>query len=57
MKTSVETVGSVSNDAWLGRALMGAALACLIATGGLLWWHQGAAVFDEMILSALAWCF
>jgi hypothetical protein len=28
-----------------------------IAAGGLLWWRNGASVFTDMALAALAWCF
>jgi hypothetical protein len=32
-------------------------LAMLLAAGGLLWWRHGDAVFTEIALSGLAWCF
>ena len=40
-------------------ALIIAALAalCLVGTGLLLWSRQGAAVFSDTVLAALAWCF
>ena len=28
-----------------------------IAAGGLMWWRNGASVFTDMALAALAWCF
>lgn len=28
-----------------------------IAAGGVLWWRNGASVFTDMALAALAWCF
>ena len=34
----------------------GAAL-CLVASGGLLWWRYGGAVFNDMVVATLAWCF
>ena len=43
-----------------GRAparILVAALACLVAAGGLLWWQRGAAVFGDLIVAGLAWCF
>ena len=46
-----------SSDAWLGRLLIGGAVACLVGVGGLLWWRHGGAVFDDMVSAALAWCF
>ena len=44
-------------DARIGRVLIGAAVGCLVAVGGVLWWRQGGAVFNDMILAGLAWCF
>jgi hypothetical protein len=38
-------------------ALGGAALAMLLGAGGLLWWRHGDAVFSEIALAGLAWCF
>lgn len=40
-----------------GRALIGASIACLVGAGIMLWQRQGEAVFGEMVLAALAWCF
>jgi hypothetical protein len=34
----------------------GAGLLFIVA-GGLLWWRNGASVFTDMALAALAWCF
>jgi hypothetical protein len=34
----------------------GAAL-CLVASGGLLWWRYGGEVFNDLVLTTLAWCF
>ena len=37
--------------------LVGGAAICLVGAGLLLWWHRGAAVFSDLVLAALAWCF
>jgi hypothetical protein len=42
---------------WSGTALWAGAAACLVAAGLLLWAVRGGAVFSDMVLSALAWCF
>ncbi len=34
-----------------------AAALCLVGAGLLLWGRQGAAVFGDTVLAALAWCF
>jgi hypothetical protein len=39
------------------RVLIVAALGCIVAAGLLLWSRQGDAVFSDMVLTALAWCF
>jgi hypothetical protein len=41
----------------LALALGGASLAMLLGAGGLLWWRHGDAVFSEIALAGLAWCF
>ncbi len=43
--------------AMMARALAAAATGCLVAAGILLWSHRGDAVFSDMVLAALAWCF
>jgi len=49
------------SDAASGRifalALGGAAVVMLLGAGGLLWWRHGDAVFTEIALAGLAWCF
>ncbi len=40
-----------------GLALIAAAVLCLVVSGGLLWWHYGGAIFNDMVLATLAWCF
>jgi hypothetical protein len=40
-----------------GALLLGLGGLALVATGALLWWKNGAAVFTDTVLAALAWCF
>lgn len=40
-----------------GLALVAAAFLCLVAAGSLLWWHYGGAIFSDMVVATLAWCF
>jgi hypothetical protein len=40
-----------------GTALWAGAAACLVAAGLVLWAVRGGAIFSEMVLSAVAWCF
>ena len=39
------------------RALAAATAACLVVGGLLLWASRGDAVFSDMVLAAIAWCF
>jgi hypothetical protein len=39
------------------RVLVAGAAICLVGAGLLLWWHRGAAVFSDVVLAAIAWCF
>jgi hypothetical protein len=39
------------------RLLVAGAVGCAVAAGLLLWSRQGDAVFSDMVLAALAWCF
>jgi hypothetical protein len=39
------------------RVLLAAALGCAVAAGLLLWSRQGDAVFSDLVLTALSWCF
>ncbi|WP_153245859.1 hypothetical protein [Microvirga brassicacearum] len=57
MSTHTESHHRTTSEAWLVRLLIGGAVACLIGAGGILWWRQGGAVFNDMVLAALAWCF
>ena len=38
-------------------ALVGGGIACLVGAGLLLWTYRGDAVFSDLVLTALAWCF
>ncbi|HEX2552989.1 MAG TPA: hypothetical protein VHL98_04765 [Microvirga sp.] len=40
-----------------GMVLVLFAVGCLVASGLLLWARRGDAVFSDLVLSALAWCF
>jgi hypothetical protein len=40
-----------------GALLFGIGGLALVATGALLWWRNGAAIFTDTVLAALAWCF
>jgi hypothetical protein len=40
-----------------GRGLLAGAMLLLAAGGLLLWWSRGAAVFGDIVLAAVAWCF
>jgi hypothetical protein len=54
---SVESEHSSKQDRRLGAALVAAAVLCLIASGGLMWWRYGGVVFNDLVLATLAWCF
>jgi hypothetical protein len=41
----------------LRSCLLVASVACLVGAGLLLWSQQGDAVFNDVVLAALAWCF
>jgi hypothetical protein len=36
--------------------LLVAAVLCLVASGGLMWWRYGGAVFNDLVQTTLAWC-
>jgi hypothetical protein len=40
-----------------GRLLLASGLALVVAAGLLLWWRFGAAIFNDTVSAALAWCF
>ena len=41
----------------LARLLLALAGLFFLGAGTLLWWRNGAAVFSDYVLGALAWCF
>lgn len=41
----------------LALGLLGGAAAALVAAGLLMWATFGAAVFSDVVLAAIAWCF
>jgi hypothetical protein len=41
----------------LRTAVVVAGIACLVGAGLLLWSRTGDAVFSDLVLAALAWCF
>jgi hypothetical protein len=57
MSTNSEASTPDRQERLIGRILIVGATLCLIGVGGLLWWRQGAAVFSDVVSSALAWCF
>lgn len=54
---SIGTEQPTTSERRTGLALVAAAILCLTASGGLLWWHYGGVIFNDMVSAALAWCF
>ncbi len=54
---SLSTEHSTAHERRVGVALVAGAVLCLVTAGGLLWWHYGGVVFNDMVVAALAWCF
>jgi hypothetical protein len=54
---SIATEQTAIRERRTGAVLIVAAVLCLVASGGLLWWHQGGAIFNDMVSATLAWCF
>ncbi|WP_166802445.1 hypothetical protein [Microvirga pakistanensis] len=54
---SIGTEQPTTSERRTGLALVAAAIICLAASGGLLWWRYGGAIFEDMVSAALAWCF
>ncbi len=52
-----QPTGTDRKPTGLGLSLLVASVSCLVAAGGLLWWRRGDAVFSDVVLAALAWCF
>jgi hypothetical protein len=55
MSTETGQIDQQEQRARIG--LVAAAVLCLVASGGLLWWRYGGAVFNDLVTSTLAWCF
>ena len=54
---TIGTQHSGGSERRTAAILTAGAVLCLVASGGLLWWRYGGAVFNDMVLSGLAWCF
>ena len=54
---SIGTEHPTTSDRRPVLALVAAAIICLAASGGLLWWRYGGVIFEDMVSAALAWCF
>jgi hypothetical protein len=57
MDIEAERSVGTTHPSLASRVLIVAALGCIVAAGLLLWSRQGDAVFSDMVLTALAWCF
>jgi hypothetical protein len=55
MSTESEHTDQQEQRARVG--LVAGAVLCLVASGGLLWWRYGGAVFNDLVTAGLAWCF
>lgn len=53
----IDTEQSTLLERRMGLALIAAAVLCLVAAGSLLWRHYGGAIFSDMVVTTLAWCF
>lgn len=54
---SVDTEQVDQQERQVRVGLFAGAVLCLVASGGLLWWHYGGAIFTDMVSATLAWCF
>ncbi len=54
---SIGTEQSNPMERRAGFALVAGAVLCLVGSGSLLWWHYGGAIFNDLVLTTLAWCF
>jgi hypothetical protein len=54
---SLETGQTDQQERRTRVSLLAGAVLCLVASGGLLWWRYGGAVFNDLVLTTLAWCF
>jgi hypothetical protein len=54
---SVQTEQTDQREQRARVALVAGAVLCFIASGGLLWWRYGGDVFNDLVMTTLAWCF
>ncbi len=57
MSVGADQTGPETKPSMAGPAMVAVGVGCLVAAGAVLWWRQGDAVFSDMVLAALAWCF
>ncbi|WP_262031525.1 hypothetical protein [Microvirga sp. Mcv34] len=53
----VETGQLNQQERRVRTGLIAGTILCLVASGGILWWRYGGAVFNDLVLTTLAWCF
>jgi hypothetical protein len=54
---SIDTGDIPRQERRVRMSLLAGAVLCLVGSGGLLWWRYGGAVFNDLVLTTLAWCF
>ena len=54
---SIDTGNIPQQERRVRMSLLAGAGLCLVGSGGLLWWRYGGAVFNDLVLTTLAWCF
>ena len=54
---SIETEQTERHEQRARMGLLAGAVLCLVASGGLMWWRYGGAVFNDLVTATLAWCF
>jgi hypothetical protein len=54
---SIDTGNIPQQERRVRMSLLAGAVLCLVGSGGLLWWRYGGAVFNDLVLTTLAWCF
>ena len=57
MSVGADRTGADTKRSIAGPAMVVAGVGSLVAAGAVLWWRQGDAIFSDMVLAALAWCF
>ncbi len=53
---SLETGHTERQEQRARVGLVAGAVLCLVASGGLLWWRYGGAVFNDLVLTTLSCC-